>query len=93
VLYENNGLQVMNIDLTQDDIDRISMMIRREISETEKAKYNHQTIVSINKQKPPLEDEHKEAKKQELIQQHEKVIEVFTKDLELLESIQKKLDE
>jgi hypothetical protein len=54
----------MNIDLTQDDIDRISMMIRREISETEKAKYNH-----------------------------EKVIEFFTKDLELLESIQKKLDE
>jgi GTPase involved in cell partitioning and DNA repair len=83
----------MNIDLTQDDIDRISMIIRREISETERTRYNHQKIVVINKQKPPLDDEQKEIQRQELIQQHEKVIEFFTKDLELLESIQKKLDE
>jgi hypothetical protein len=81
----------MTTEFSEDEKERISIMIRREISETENMRYQHQKIVVINKQKPSLEDENKEAKRQELIQQREKIIEFFTKDIELLEKIQNKL--
>ena len=49
-------------------------------------------IVTINKDKPRLEDERKQELRDQLIDQHEKIIEMFDKDLELLEKIFKKLE-
>jgi hypothetical protein len=77
---------------TQEEKDRLAMLVRKEISETERTRYNHEVTITINKQKPKLEDEEKEAKRQNLIEQHVKVVEMFTRHIEVLETLLKKLD-
>ena len=64
----------------------------QEISRIERIRYGHEMIVTINKDKPRLEDERKQELRDQLIDQHEKIIEMFDKDLELLEKIFKKLE-
>ena len=81
----------MSFSLTDDEKDRIAMLIRKEISEIEAVRYRTQMILDINKEKPQLEDEAKEQKRQDLIETYEKITQFFTQDIELLESIQNKL--
>jgi hypothetical protein len=49
-------------------------------------------IITVNKGKPKLGDEHKQEQRDDFINQHVKVVEMFTKDLEILENILKKLE-
>lgn len=79
------------ISFTQEEKDRLSMLCRKEISEVERTRYNHEMMVTVNKQKPKLENEDKQLQRDQLIDQHVRVVEMFTRHIESLENIQKKL--
>ena len=84
--------QKNNVFFTQEEKDRLGMFCRKEISEVERTRYNHEMMISVNKQKPKLEDDEKQLKRDQLIEQHVRVVEMFTKHIESLENIQKKLE-
>jgi hypothetical protein len=77
---------------TQEEKDRLSMLCRKEISEVERTRYNHEMMITVNKQKPKLADDNKQLQRDQLIEQHVRVVEMFTKHIESLENIQKKLN-
>jgi hypothetical protein len=84
--------QQNNVFLTQDEKDRLSMLCRKEISEVERTRYNHEMMITVNKQKPKLADDNKQLQRDQLIEQHVRVVEMYTKHIESLENIQKKLN-
>ena len=80
------------ISFTQEEKDRLSMLCRKEISEVERTRYNHEIMITVNKQKPKLADDNKQLQRDQLIDQHVRVVEMFTQHIESLENIQKKLE-
>jgi hypothetical protein len=77
---------------TQDEKDRLAMLVRKEIVEVEQLRLKHELIITTNKTKQKLIDEQKQQERDYIIGQHIKVVEMFTKELERLETLLKKLD-
>ena len=77
---------------TQEEKDRIERLARNEILDIENSRGTHEIIVTVNKDKPKLKDEQKQADRDHLIHQHVMVVEMFAKELEILENILKKLE-
>lgn len=77
---------------TQDEKDRIALLVRLEILEIEKLRSKHEWIITTNKARPKLEDEQKQRDRDLILDQHVKVVKMFTKDLDNLETILKKLE-
>lgn len=79
------------MNLTQEQKDRISMLIRAELSKVEEQKYRNQMIILQNQVLPALEDEEKQKKRDDVLDSFRRIVEMYTKDSEMLENIQKEL--
>jgi hypothetical protein len=77
-------------DLTEEEIFKISLLINREISDTDRFLAVHKGVLDINEKKPPLEDEKKEAERKELIQDYQKIVNMYTADLKFWQDLKNK---
>ena len=77
----------------KEEKKRIDMMVKSEISKVEREKYNHEMVIGINSKKPKLDDPNKQLERDTILQAHQRAVEIFEKDLEILESIQKQVQE
>ena len=77
---------------TQVEKDRIERLARIEITDIVNARTKHEIIVTANKEKRALDDEQKQAERDRFIHQHIMVMEMFDRELEILENILKKLE-
>jgi hypothetical protein len=77
-------------DLTEEEIFKISLLINREISDTDRFLAVHKGVLDINEKKPPLEDEKKEAERKELIQDYQKIVNMYDRDLKFWQDLKNK---
>ena len=77
------------MNLTQQQKDRINMLLIAELSKVYEDRYRNQLIVSNNENKPPLDNEKQEQKRQDMLQNFRSVVEMYDKDIQVLEEIQK----
>ena len=80
-------------DFTQDEKEILARLVRREIVEVEQLRLKHEIIITQNNARPKLQDEQKQEERDYLIKQRVKVVELFTKEIQNLETILKKLDD
>ncbi len=80
------------ITLSQEQKDRILLLINKELSFLEDLRYRHQIVIDLNSDNLPLADENKEEKRKVLLEDQKKVVAIYTKDITDLEIIQKELN-
>ena len=80
------------MELTQEQKDRIQLLIDKELSSLLDHKHRHKLIIDINS-KPigNIDDEKLQQKRQTTLEMHQKVYDMYTKDIELLENIKEKI--
>jgi len=78
-----------NNNLTQQQKDRINMLLIAELSKVYEDRYRNQLIVSNNENRPPLDNEKQEQKRQDMLENFRSVVEMYDKDIQVLEEIQK----
>lgn len=77
---------------SEEEKQVIDMAVKQELLKIERQRFNHEMIITTNKGKPKLDDENKQKERDLLIDQHVKVVEMYTKQVDLMEGILKKLD-
>jgi hypothetical protein len=80
------------ITLSQEQKDRILLLVNKELSFLEDLRYRHQIVIDLNSDNLPLADENKEEKRKVLLEDQKKVVAIYTKDITDLEIIQKELN-
>ena len=77
---------------SEEEKQVIDMAVKQELLKIERQRFNHEMIITTNKNKPKLDDENKQKERDLLIDQHVKVVEMYTKQVDLMEGILKKLE-
>ena len=83
--------QKNNIFLTEEEKSRLVSLLRLEINTLDDIRFEREKTVTINKQKPELDDPEKQTERNRLIGIHVRVIKFYTKEIEQMENILKKL--
>ena len=77
------------MELTQEQKDRLELIINKELSNLHDHQHRHKLIIDINSK--PVEDEELQQKRQVTLEMHQKAYDMYTKDIALLESIKEKI--
>lgn len=80
-------------NLTQEQKDRINMIVDKEISLSAEQQYHHKIIYKTNSENVvELKDETQKENRQKQLEMHKEIINMYQKDIDLLESIKSELE-